>query len=563
MSPDPVPVLHVDEIDGVRAVWVDAPGPLRAGLSLRVGVADETLPQRGITHLLEHLALFGIGRPGDHSNGQVNASLAMFMTVGDDQVVPFFDQVTRQFHDLPLARLDDERRVMQAEGARRGSAMADDLLVWRYGAQDYGLLAFDEFGLRSIDGDALAAWAARYATRQNAVLWLSGPPPAGLRLHLPDGQAHPAPDLTRSILPRFPAWLRGPDDGAVLQAVVERGWAIPALAHILRTRLVDELRVRRAVAYSPNVDYSPVTGTHGWLMVGTDAVAGRQTEAIRPFLNALRQLGDPDDEHAVTEADLVHWHETRARDESEPGAALGIAVAAAWELVHGKQPDSAEDRQHQAGAITVEGVAAAARQAFGSVLAQVPSRLGPAGDPWTEAPACLAEPLSGNEFPATQADHDEVLVLAPAGLTLRQGERRATVPVASTAAVLTWEDGRRTLIGADATRITVEPNLIRDGDRLSRLVDEQWPAALRIDLGSRPSGEIPKPAAPQQDRAGRAAAANRSARNGQLLMGLGLAVALLIVLLVIAGIHVPFGPVIGGFLAASLGFAIRQHRRGQ
>lgn len=502
MSSDPVPPLHVDEIDGVRTVWLEAPGPLRAGLNLRVGVADETLPQRGITHLLEHLALFGIGRPGDHSNGQVSASLAMFLTVGDEQVVPFFDQVTRQFHELPLARLEDERQVMQAESARRRGAMADDLLVWRYGAKDYGLLAFDEFGLRTLDGDALGAWAARYATRQNAVLWLSGPPPAGLRLHLPDGEARPAPDPTRSILPSFPAWLRGPDDGAVLQSVVERGWAVPALAHILRTRLVDELRVRRAVAYSPNVDYTPVTGTHGWLMAGTDAAAGRQSEAIRPFLNALRQLGEPDGEHAVTEADLAHWHQTRTREESEPGAVLGVAVAAAWELAHGKAPDSAEERRQRAAAVTVEEVAAVARAAFGTVLAQVPGRLGPAGDPWTEAPACLAEPLSGNEFPAAQGQPDEILVLAPAGLTLRQGERRATVPVAATAAVLSWEDGRRTLIGEDATRITVEPNLVHDGDRLTRLVDEQWPAATRIEMPARGLSEIPPRPAPVRPEPG-------------------------------------------------------------
>jgi hypothetical protein len=37
------------------------PGPLSAGLVFRVGQADETLAWSGITHMVEHLALFRHG----------------------------------------------------------------------------------------------------------------------------------------------------------------------------------------------------------------------------------------------------------------------------------------------------------------------------------------------------------------------------------------------------------------------------------------------------------------------------------------------------------------------
>ena len=65
-SLDRAGALHLTEVDGVRTIWAEVPGPLRAGLVLRMGAADETLARRGAGHLLEHLALFGIERPGEH-----------------------------------------------------------------------------------------------------------------------------------------------------------------------------------------------------------------------------------------------------------------------------------------------------------------------------------------------------------------------------------------------------------------------------------------------------------------------------------------------------------------
>ena len=60
--------------------------------------------------------------------------------------------------------------------------------LWRHGARDYGVAAYPEWGLPAITADDLRAWAARYFTRDNAVLWVAGDRvPAGLRLHLPAG----------------------------------------------------------------------------------------------------------------------------------------------------------------------------------------------------------------------------------------------------------------------------------------------------------------------------------------------------------------------------------------
>ncbi len=45
------------EREGLRVYWTDTGGAFRAMLAFRVGFADEPLPLRGISHLVEHLAI--------------------------------------------------------------------------------------------------------------------------------------------------------------------------------------------------------------------------------------------------------------------------------------------------------------------------------------------------------------------------------------------------------------------------------------------------------------------------------------------------------------------------
>ena len=49
--------LNHDVVDGLSTYWVEGGGAFRAVLAFRIGMADETLPTRGICHLVEHLAI--------------------------------------------------------------------------------------------------------------------------------------------------------------------------------------------------------------------------------------------------------------------------------------------------------------------------------------------------------------------------------------------------------------------------------------------------------------------------------------------------------------------------
>ena len=379
------PDLHVDEIDGVPTAWSRVPGPLRAGLFLRVGYADETLVTSGVSHLLEHLALFGFSRPGDHSNGQVEATTTLFHCTGDDAtVVDFLRDVTRQLVSPPTERLEDERGVLRTEAASRGPSAEGALLTWRYGARTYGLAGQQELGLEHLTAEDLLAWSVRYATTGNAALWLSGPPPAGLALSLPPGPRHPAPDAREAIVPALPAYFPAGDSRRIaLHAVLDRGYANAALADVVSGRLLDALRVDQAVAYSPRADYGAVTADAGRLLVFSDLAEGRATDGARLFMAVLSGLAG---QAPVREEELAGWHAARDRQADEPAAQLGFTVSQAWSLAFGSEVRSFERAEAEMRAVRPEEVTAAATAMMGNALVMQPQGVRFVRDGWSAAP---------------------------------------------------------------------------------------------------------------------------------------------------------------------------------
>nr|WP_284289957.1 hypothetical protein [Angustibacter aerolatus] len=113
------PALRRDEVDGVPTFWVPAEGPLRASLVFRTGQADEPLPRRGLTHLVEHLALHG----RDSVRRPVNGSVSLLHTRFDVMGEP--DEVAEPAHRRRgVARRAPARAPRPRGGgpARRGPA---------------------------------------------------------------------------------------------------------------------------------------------------------------------------------------------------------------------------------------------------------------------------------------------------------------------------------------------------------------------------------------------------------------------------------------------------------
>ncbi|MDQ1294305.1 MAG: zinc protease [Actinomycetota bacterium] len=493
-----LPTIHLTEVEGIRTVWSELPGPLRCGLGLRVGSSDETLPTCGITHMMEHLAFFGIGRPGDHSNGYVDQTVTMFHCEGDAPFATgFLDSVTRQLVNPPLHRLDDEREILRAEYAGKGYSPQRRLLIWRYGAAGYGLSGFDGMGLHGLTPDLLTTWSRRYATRQNAVLWFSGPPPAGMRINLPDGVSVPPIDPLPGIVPKFPAYIGGPSDVVAVQALLPRNAAAQALGSVMEARLVDELRTRRAAAYSPQVDVSALTGETSELIVLSDLVAGRQSDAVRPLLATLHHLaGEEEQETTADEVDT--WRADALRQASDPATALSWPVSQALRVLHGGDVTHPGEWAEQITAVTPDDVTQAAVAALSTALAQVPTRVRVSRSSWVRAPGTLLEPVEGTTY--DRRDPEETsnrLIMGEDGISwVGEDTTHTTVTRSSAAGVLVWPDGKRVVVGADANTVEVEPNLWKHGRQIVDQIDHLWSGPLVIPMPPRNPGEIPAPPAP-------------------------------------------------------------------
>src|SRR6185312_6912691 len=94
-------------------------GPIQGCLVFGVGRSDETLPTSGITHLVEHLVLRGLGRREYIYNGQVGPVSTRFIASGTwTHLAEFLGQVVTNLTNVPLDGFDQERQVLEVEAQK-------------------------------------------------------------------------------------------------------------------------------------------------------------------------------------------------------------------------------------------------------------------------------------------------------------------------------------------------------------------------------------------------------------------------------------------------------------
>lgn len=478
------------EIDGIPVFWAATGSEPAAALIFRVGRADETLATSGVTHLTEHLALYPLGLDTrQHHNGQVDSVTTTFIVRGGpEKITGFLHAVCASLHDLPVARLEAEKRILRAEEAARGGAQVM-LLTRRYGAATYGLAGLPEYGLGGHTASSVAEWARTWFTRGNAALWLSCPPPDGLRLDLPDGPAMPPPAPT-SALPELPAYFHAPAGGVACGTVVARSAAATVYRAVLADRLRRELRHRQALSYSPSVSYTARDRQAAYLVASADGLEESNTLLVSSFTIEFERLGT-----ALVPAEDVH-SAARAMADSRATAAgtLRQLNMSARNVLMGREPRSTAEWQAELLAVTPEDVRQAAREALSAALFMLPpgtslfrSRYVPA----VPGPAGL---VAGRRIRSADHPFDQArLVIGADGASLVLGDRVVTVTGADCAALLEWPDGGRELVGTDGVSVRVEPALwrLRRGD-LARL-GASVPAARRISMPWRDAGQLPRP----------------------------------------------------------------------
>jgi zinc protease len=451
----------------VPVFWAEGPEPFVGALLFRVGRADETLRDGGLTHLVEHLALAKIGRRRYDYNAQVDATVTGFYASGARQeVVRHLAEVVAGLRELPLDRLVTEKRILTTEAHSASPNLDARLLGLRFGAVGYGLADTAELGLGWLPGELVGAWAGERFTSANAVVWLTCEPGKGLELSLPPGAAHlpPPPEPIPSL--EFPCHLADGSGGVALSLTSQRGTSIHAAFLIALERARARLRHEAGLSYAPVGSYVPLDGRLVHVVLNADCKNQEASRVRDELLRILDELA----EHGPTEDELA-WDravfERQARDLQWVPAMLD---ARARDSLAGVESPTREELLGERADLTSDEVAETVAQALTSLLVLVPTGV-PMGRhrPLAAYAPENREVLDGLRYRATkdwqQWGENSELVVGGRAFSYLWGDR---------AEVMSWRfgdcvagvrqlSGGLTVVGRDGSSVTIYPHRYEGG----------------------------------------------------------------------------------------------------
>jgi zinc protease len=214
---------------------------------------------------------------------------------------------------------------------------------------------------------------------------------------------------------------------------------------------------------------------------------------------------------------------------SRPEAAAALVPSAAVNLLTGAPILTARQIRDEIKALAIEHVRAVAEEALASGLLMVPAgqSVGRAG--FVPAPAWSSTAVTGRLVKSRDYPVDRRRLLIGAdGLSLVDGRQVATVRFADCVGMLAWPDGARSLFGADAMNVHVEPRLWRLPAGALQHVDTAIPPDRVAHLPDRPAETQPKPST---RRAQRMQARLRPYLIRRVVVPIVVAVALLVLIL--------------------------------
>jgi predicted Zn-dependent peptidase len=364
--------MQRDVIDDVPVLWAEAPGPLEAALIFGCGVKDETFRHLGVTHLVEHLTMSTLPRLHHEHNASVTLSLTDFTASGSTaQVTGFLARVCEGLSALPLDRMEREAGVLAAEGAGVTDPTSAELLSFRYGTVGAGLASWDGPGPDRLPAEAVREVAAHYFHADNAVLVLTGPPPAGLRLPLPRG---PRPDRgkTQPVWKAGPAWFRADVPGPGLTFHGDPDDPALVLAHaVLQERLRQRARHQEGLSYEVGGTRVPTGAGHGEYTLCLDSREGQEQRVAELLWQETLRMASAGVTAEELAEELAGFREVWL-DPRSASSELGEAAAC---LLLGLDYQDAQTRLDALAKVTPERAGQAVTTALATALLVVPSHV--------------------------------------------------------------------------------------------------------------------------------------------------------------------------------------------
>ena len=466
------------EVDGVPTFWVDAPGPYTALLSFRVGSADEPASMRGISHLVEHLALGPLGIQDYDHNGSVEPIRTQFVASGSpDEVVRYLDETARGLGALPTGRILTERAVLRREAAEQGPSIGSMMRWYRYGSVGHGGVHEDEHGTAWLGEPALTTWTAARFTRENAVLVLSGPPPTGLRLPLPaGGRRWPAPEPRAGSWVGTPAAIRWEPPVVTMTLVGPRTTALSMGGSIYHRRLRSALRFTDGLVYDIGYDYDALDATTAHVLIGTEA----EERDIAAVTARMLEVWDRLIAEGPTADELAAEVSSTERAFEHTDGRLGFTDFHAFDVLIGSEAYLPDDLLSRRRAVTAADVQAALASAGGTMLlgsaAPNPSPDRLRDYPMWSHAAVVGTTVSPAGFFLPGRAPKERLTVGADGVTMHFAPAEiVTIRYADVVAAV-HEGDVRLLVGADGHHIVVNAEGWKQGKQLVERIDQATPA---------------------------------------------------------------------------------------
>jgi zinc protease len=466
------------EVDGLPVYWASAPGAFRAALMFRVGVADETPATRGITHLVEHLAMFGSDSRAFEANGFVDLERSVFYASGErDDVLGWLGRCAAALAELPFARLATERRILRTEAASGdGGGIQARLLDLRFGGHGFGLANYRELGLRWLGEEEVAEWARSRFNRANAVLWMTGEPPPSLELALPDGTRHPPPPvdpLPGSSGRRFVADGTG---GLAVGGLGERSTALHAALIVAHERLYQRLRLDLGLVYEPWSNYETLGPDHVHVLLGAECPDDRAARVADEVWRVATEIA----EGGITAEELADHRKRSARMYAEPDGVFAELDHAAGRALQGAEPVDTDEVLRELDELDPRTAGEAVAAAFEHALFVVPTGLERVEgfEPYEpERP----QPVEGTTY-AFEGGYE--LRVGDAGVTLVRPEDKPLALLWDEIVLAEWAPGDMLILMARDGSWLELPFASLRGDDARRAVVERLPDGVMIPAGN-------------------------------------------------------------------------------
>lgn len=469
------------EVAGLTTLHLPARGSTCLTLHVGVGWADETFSTRGVTHAIEHLVM-GAAEPGRfETNGCVTAFQTAFWANGPSaRVGAFLERVAAGLRDLPLDRLERERRVLAAETLGRSPGPHEVLLKSRFGNEGPGLGMFPGLGPRGLEPDVVAAHRARWFVAGNAVLSVVGPMPDDLDVHLPEGRP---PVRTFEDWRLGPAWDHCDVSDPCLSLVAPDVPAASVALRVMAARLERVLRHERGAVYGVSPDLVRLPGTgQVVLQVATRSVPEAAHEVAEELAAELRRratTGTTPDEVAED----LEWFDALEADADNRACHLQVQ---AERLLAGMPAGQLVDIRAAAAALAPGAVAEVVSAALPTAMVLVPHGCAPLSDlplvPTCGARSELSTPVLRRRLRARVAAG---AALGFAGDVVQYRDEDGDVHEVrfdECVGVGVGESGGRLLFGRRGCFVWVDPQEFRGAAAIVRAIDDRLPAELRFPL---------------------------------------------------------------------------------